>query len=89
MCISGVLRRFFVSVTILYTTFNGTSIEIVKKYTFERRKSGLAGRFRDRMEWYYCKMNENTLFFVENGLKLIVLMQKYAGIYGFEDVLKR
>lgn len=89
MCISGVLRRFFVSVTILYTTFNGTSIEIVKKYTFERRKSGLAGRFRDHMERCYCKMNENTLFFVENGLKLIVLMQKYAGIYGFEDVLKR
>lgn len=76
MCISGVLRRFFVSVTILYTTFNGTSIETAKKYAPERRKSGLAGRFRDRIEWYYCKIDENTLFFDENGLELIVLMQK-------------
>lgn len=76
MCISGVLRRFFVSVTILYTIFNGTSIEIAKKYASERRKSGLAGRFRDRMERCYYKIDENTLFFDENGLKLIVLMQK-------------
>ena len=76
MCISGVLRRFFVSVTILYTTFNGTSIEIAKKYAPERRKSGRAGRFRDRMVRYYCKINENTLFFDENWLKLIVLIQK-------------
>ena len=76
MCISGVLRRFFVSVTILYTTINGTSIETAKKYALERRKSGHAGRFRDRMERHYCKINENTLFFGENGLKLIVLMQK-------------
>ena len=76
MCISGVLRRFFVSVTILYTTFNGTSIEIAKKYAPERRKSGLVMRFRDRLERHYCKIDENTLFFDENGLKLIVLMQK-------------
>lgn len=76
MCISGVLRRFFVSVTILYTTFNGTSIEIAKKYAPKRRKSGLAMRFRGRMEQHCRKINENTLFFDGNGLKLIVLMQK-------------
>ena len=67
---------FFVSVTILYTAFNGTSIEIAKKYAPERRKSSLAGRFRWLMGRHCYKIDENTLFFDENGLKLIVLMQK-------------
>ena len=50
--------------------------ENAKKYAPERRKSGLVGRFRDRMGRCWYKFDGNTLFFDENGPKLIVLMQK-------------